>query len=66
MYSMSSRALNSSIFDKFETDRSAASFFCGDSATAGLNWESNDLLNKEERDGNNFLDARVAPANAAG
>lgn len=67
MYSMSSIALISCIFDKFEIERFAASFFCGDSAAfAGLNWELNDLLNKEDKDGNNCLDARVAPANAAG
>ena len=67
MYSTSSPPSTFSTFEKFETDRVEASLFSEDSPLlVGFNWELNDLLNKEDNDGSDCLDAEAAPAKAAG
>lgn len=55
------------MFDKFETDKFVASFFSeGSPPFTGHSWELKDLLNKDESVGSDCLEAKVAPAKAAG
>lgn len=69
MYSRSSNTLpsSSSIFDKFKVEIADASLFSEDSPLlAGLNWELNDLLSKDDNVGSDCLEVLGGPEKTAG
>lgn len=55
-----------SIFDNFESDGAIESFSEFSGALAGLSWELNDLLSKEDSVGSDCPDEEGGPANEAG